>query len=407
MYEPWQELKQDIKIETVKEKKPTWGTKRYIGFVFLIIISCTMLGLGIGVGYVSFGSLRNGNNGLLDIQQQTTLRTVSLQPLTEPFNAGDISFVQVISDAKDSVVSISSTSIAGGMFGSREVTGAGSGFIFGMDDEFVYIATNKHVVSNAVTITVSLDDEKHVTARIVGYDRDMDTAVLAASISDIRDIGMPFAILPIGNSIEMRLGDPVVAIGNSMGHGQSVTQGIISVTSLQITVTEPGTGQRITLDVLQTDAAVNPGNSGGPLINERGEVIAIVTAKYRDFGVQGMGYAIPIDDIKHLLMEFMEQGIVRRTWIGIRQDIISESFSVHLNLPSAGSLVRFVVPGGPAYDAGMEEWDLIVRIGEHEVEDWDSFVFALNSFRPGDEAIFGIYRRGEFIELPLIFGALY
>ena len=406
MYEPWQELKQDIKIEHVEEKKLSFNAKKFAGLVCLIIIGCAMLGLGIGVGYAGFGNRGIAGGDIADIQQQTTFRTVSLQPLSEPFDAGDISFVDAISAARDAVVSISSTTITGGMF-SREATGAGSGFIFGFDEEFVYIATNKHVVSNARTITVSLDDEKHVAARIVGYDRDMDTAVLAVSRAALLEADMSFSVLPIGNSSEMRLGDPVVAMGNSMGHGQSVTQGIISVTNLQITVTEPSTGQRIRLDVLQTDAAVNPGNSGGPLINERGEVIAIVTAKYRDFGVQGMGYAIPIDDIKHLLMEFMAQGIVRRPWIGIGHNIISEALSVNLNLPSAGSLVTSVVPNSPACEAGIEEWDLIVRIGEHEIEDLDSFVVAINSFRPGDEAIFGIYRRNEFIELLLIFGASY
>ena len=403
MYEPWQELKQDIIVEPVKEEKPVFNTKNYIYIACLIIIGCAMLGLGIGVGYVGFGGRGNGHGTLVDIQQHT-LRTVLLQPLSEPFDAGDISFVQAIAEAKDAVVSISSTSI--GAF-SREATGAGSGFIFGIDEEFVYIATNKHVVSNARTITVSLDDEKHIVARIVGYNREMDTAVLAVSRRDFLEMDMPFSILPIGNSNEMRLGDPVVAIGNSMGHGQSVTQGIISVTNLRITVTDPSIGQRITLDVLQTDAAVNPGNSGGPLINERGEVIAIVTAKYRDFGVQGMGYAIPIDDIKHLIMEFMERGVVRTPWIGINHEVISEEMRINLNLPSIGSFVRGVLQGGPAYEAGIERWDLIVSIGEHEIKDWDSFVYALNSYRPGDTTVFGIYRRGEFIELSLTFGVFY
>ena len=182
MYEPWQELKQDIKIEPVKEKKPVTDSKKYISIACLIIISCAMLGLGIGVGY------SNNNGSQSNIQQQTTLRTVSLQPLNEPFYTGDISFVDVIIEAKDAVVSISTISNTGGMFGPREATGAGSGFIFGIDDEFVYIATNQHVVSNTTAITVSLDDENHIDAVIVGYDADMDTAVLAISRSDIMDI---------------------------------------------------------------------------------------------------------------------------------------------------------------------------------------------------------------------------
>ena len=402
MYEPWQELKQDIKIKPMKEDKSR--IKKYICIISLVLISCAMLGLGIGVGYSSFSN--NDNHNLSEIQQ-TNLSTILLQPLTQPFDAGDISFVDAIYSAKDSVVSISTVTTTGGMFGPREATGEGSGFIFGIDEEFVYIATNQHVVSNAITITASLDDERHLNAIVVGYDTDMDTAVLAVLRSDIAEMDISFSILPIGNSSEMRLGDPVVAIGNSMGNGQSVTQGIVSVTNLQITVTDPSIGQSIILDVLQTDAAVNPGNSGGPLINEHGEVIAIVTAKYRDIGVQGMGYAIPIDNIRHLLMEFMEQGISRRPWIGIRHDIISEEFKIHFNLPSTGILVRLVIPNSPAYEAGIEAWDLIFKIGEYEIDDLETFILAIDSFSPGDETILNIYRRGEIIELPFTFGAVY
>ena len=378
--------------------------KKYVFIVALILVSCVMLGLGIGIGYSNFWS--NDNDNISEIQQ-TNLSTILLQPLSEPFDTGDISFADAIYSAKDAVVSISAVTTTDGLFGSREVTGAGSGFIFGIDEEFIYIATNQHVVSNATTITASLDDEQHLNAVIVGYDIDMDTAVLAVSRSELVEMDISFSILPIGSSSEMRLGDPVIAIGNSMGHGQSVTQGIVSVTNLQITVADPAIGQSITLDVLQTDAAVNPGNSGGPLINEYGEVIAIVTAKYRDIGVHGMGYAIPTDNIKHLIMEFMEQGLSRRPWIGTRHDIISEEFRVNLNLPSTGILVRFVVPNGPADDAGIEAWDLIFKIGEYEIKDEESFTLALDSFDSGDETILGIYRRGEAIELQFVFGEVY
>jgi len=279
-----------------------------------------------------------------------------------------------------------------------ELQGAVSGFFFAHDDEYAFVATNQHVIANTASILVSIDDNYSVPARVIGAEPDYDLAVLAVSLIDLEEKGVPFILAELGCSDSMRMGDPVVAIGNAMGAGQTVTKGIISAVNLQITVFDQNANSSLTLNVFQTDAAVNHGNSGGPLINQHGEVVGIVTAKLFGQGIEGMGYVLPANDINDLMIELKELGSERHPWIGIHSHEINEEHRNMFGLPSTGLMIEVAVEDSPAYIAGIRARDLLVRFDGHDIESRLCLVYAMTDSRPGDEVIVGVYRIGEEIE---------
>ncbi|MCL2372349.1 MAG: trypsin-like peptidase domain-containing protein [Defluviitaleaceae bacterium] len=378
--------------------------RRPVGLIVLLVcLGFVTLGAGIGAGYAVTRYFAPQEEVVQPIQGYgvTTLRQ---NPEPIPINPQDPSFADVIPLVKPSVVSISVTGFTG--WGRQEAPGSGSGFIFYQDDEFVFIATNNHVIENANRIHVSIDDNESVAARVVGTDFYSDLAVLAVAKEELTEKGVPFVVASFGNSDRMRMGDLVVAIGNSMGEGQIVTMGIISATNMQITIDERGMPAPLTLDVLQTDAAVNRGNSGGPLINANGEIIGIVTAKLMGANIEGMGYAIPSNIAEELLHELMETGTVRMPFIGISHREIDAEMRHMFNLPSQGILILGVGPDTPAGEAGLQVHDLLVKFGEFEISSFDDLRTALQAYRPGDTVIFEIYRQLERMEVEITLGSV-
>jgi serine protease Do len=376
------------------------------GKIFLIILAFFIggatLGLGLGAGYtVTRHFLPQAE--VVDEAVETpeaAITTVRVNPLVVPINPQEPGFVDIIPEAKSAVVSIHVTAPSGRVGGRRDVPGSGSGFIFAEDSEYVFIATNNHVVENTNTILISLDDNENIPARVVGFDRASDVAVIAALRSELEEKDVPFTIARLGDSDILRMGDPVIAIGNAMGEGQTVTQGIISALSLNIEI--PDVRNRLNLNVLQTDAAVNRGNSGGPLVNQYGEVIGIVTAKLIGADIEGMGYALPINNVRHLLEDILETGSVRRTYIGFDPEDVSEFWRSLFNLPSTGVLVGDVRENSPAYTAEIQRGDLIVQFGNRRITSTTDWQNALDAARPGDEIILGIYRDGERIDISVV-----
>jgi serine protease Do len=356
-----------------------------------------MLGMGLGAGYaITQYMLPEPKISIEQLDSpDTTITTVRINPLVVPINPNEPCFVEIIPDAKASVVSINVTATTGR--NTREIPASGSGFIFAEDDEYIFIATNNHVIENTSSISISLDDTESVPARVVGYDRASDVAVIAASRADIKETGVRYTVARFGNSDELRMGDSVIAIGNAMGEGQTVTRGIISALSIKIEI--PDMRNRLSLDVLQTDAAVNRGNSGGPLVNQNGEVVGIVTAKLIGADIEGMGYALPANNVQGLLTDIMETGSVRRTYIGIHPEDVSEFIRDLFNLPSTGVLVQDVIENSPAEEAGIKRGDLIVQFGTRRISGTTELQASLNSARPGDEVTLGIYRDGERIQI--------
>ena len=384
----------------MNEQNTPRRTPKFFLFLLAVCLGGITMGLGLSAGYAVTRHFLPNETVITDAPAAAGITTVRVNPLVVPIDPAEPSFVDIIPYAQAAVVSIHVTSSTG-RGTARDVPGSGSGFVFAKDAEYAFIATNNHVIENTNTISVSLDDTDSVSARIVGYDRYSDVAVIAASLADLEEKGVPFKVASLGDSDKLRMGDSVIAIGNAMGEGQTVTRGIISALSLSIEI--PDRRNRLTLDVLQTDAAVNRGNSGGPLINQHGEVIGIVTAKLIGADIEGMGYALPINNVVDLLWDLKETGSVRQTFLGlINPEEISEFWKNLFNMPSTGVIVTEVAQNSPAYDGGLVRNDLIVQFNSIQISALDDLNAALTISRPGDEIELEIYRDGERMQITVV-----
>jgi len=381
--------------------------RKFLVSMLAITLGALFLGLGISAGYFTMRHFIAHLPAAPQVpQEEPAFNSVALEPIIIAIDPQTPDFTQVIAQVKDAVVSINVTAARRGGMAPDEHHGAGSGFFFAEDDEYVFVATNHHVIANTTSIMVSIDDNNNVPAHVIGAEPDYDLAVLAVLKTDLEEKGVPYVIAALGCSDAMRMGDSVVTIGNAMGAGQTVTKGIISAVNMQITVHDQNTGSSLTLNVLQTDAAVNHGNSGGPLVNQHGEVIGIVTAKLFGHGIEGMGYVLPTNNIRDLLIELKELGSERHPWIGIHSNEINEDIRDMFGLPSTGLLIELVVEGSPADIAELMARDLLVSFDGLEIGSRLDLANAMTYTRPGDEVVLGVYRNGEYMELTVVLGSV-
>ena len=274
----------------------------------------------------------------------------------------------VIAKVRPSVVAINTKvpgmNIFGGTFTQE---GAGSGWIL---DSSGLIVTNNHVVEGAKIITVTLEDGRNFPADTVRTDTVSDLAVLKITADNL-----PKA-LKVGDSSTMRVGDWVIAIGNSLGQGISATKGIVSAKGVSVSADN---GETL-YDLIQTDAAINPGNSGGPLVNLAGEVIGINSIKVAQVGVEGMGYAISSQVAVPIINELINQGYVTRPWMGVGSYTVDETVYLRYQLPvDKGVLITKVAKGAPADVAGIKTGDIIVKIAGQDVASVDEFTKVIRS----------------------------
>ena len=243
------------------------------------------------------------------------------------------------------------------------VQGVGSGIII---DTRGHVLTNNHVIDRSDTLRVTFGDSKQVNAKVVGKDKETDLAVVRAELDDIDSNGKDeIKLLPanFGNSDELKVGQIVMALGNPFGltGGPTITAGIISSLNRNVQFDNG------ILELVQTDAAINPGNSGGPLINTKGEVVAINTAKI-PYG-QGIGFAVPINTVKAVLTDLIENGHVMRPWLGISTVKLNAKISSYYSLPLMhGALIVDVEPFGPADNAGLRRGDIIEEINGNKID---------------------------------------
>ncbi len=282
-------------------------------------------------------------------------------------------FVSVIARARPSVVAIntevSGISIFGGEFTQE---GAGSGWIL---DSSGLIVTNTHVVQGARNISVTLDDGRNFRADMVRTDPVSDLAVLKINAPDL-----PQA-LPVGDSSRLKVGEWVIAIGNSLGQGISVTKGIVSALDVSISTETSET----LYDLIQTDAAINPGNSGGPLINMAGEVVGINSVKVAQIGVEGMGYAISSHLAMPIINELVTNGYVSRPWLGVGLYTVNGTVVMRYRLAvDKGVLITETVRGAPADNAGIRAGDVITAVDGKPVSTRDELVRTIRSYKIGD-----------------------
>ena len=392
----------------------------------------------------NFAADRFLNTGKSSVQIKTT-DSVDLQETASDDSTAD----KVLSDSENgtvaavaqasmpSVVAITTVSVQEipSFFGysSRQYKSAstGSGIIVGDNDDELLIATNNHVVDGATTLSVcfigddvanaetetvnagdngDLNVEDAVSAKIKGTDADNDLAVVAVKKSDIpEDTLNQIKIAQIGSSDDLAVGQQVVAIGNALGYGQSVTSGWISALNRTISTDD---GMNST-GLIQTDAAINPGNSGGALLNMKGELIGINSAKYADSAVEGMGYAIPISKAKPILEELMNRETrekvdsSKKGYLGVSLASLTTEAIEMYNMPT-GAFVRNVEDDSPAQEAGICKGDIIVKFDGQKVSDGDDLLDKLQYYKSGEkiEAVIARATNGEYEEntIELILG---
>ena len=323
---------------------------------------------------------------------------------------GNLDVSEIASEALPSIVSITTKSVQEvqnyfgmyGMYGyapqqqEQEVEGSGSGIIVGKNDDELLIATNYHVVEGADTLSVAFTDGNAVEASVKGFDEERDLAVVSVSLDDVEDDTMDaISIANIGSSDDLKVGEQVVAIGNALGYGQSVTTGIVSAKNRRMdsdnnTVTDGSDDSSDGVNLIQTDAAINPGNSGGALLNMEGEVVGINSAKLASTEVEGMGYAIAISDVTDILQNLMnetsrdklddsEHGV-----LGIEGSSVSSEAVQMYGIP-AGVFVKKVTEGGAADKAGLKANSVITEFNGKTVSSIDQLIEYLSYYEPDEE----------------------
>ena len=319
---------------------------------------------------------------------------------------GSLDVSDIVEETMPSIVSITTKSVEEvqsyyGMFGQygayspeqREVQGSGSGIIIGKNDTELLIATNYHVVDGAETLSVGFCDSTACEAKVKGYDSEKDLAVVAVSLDDIdSDTMNAISIATIGNSDNLKVGEQVVAIGNALGYGQSVTTGIVSAKNRQLnsddTVGDYDSDSNSATNLIQTDAAINPGNSGGALLNMNGEVVGINSAKLASTAVEGIGYAIAISDVTDTLESLMNEEtrdkVDNHGVLGITVKSVDSAVSEAYGVPE-GVLVRDVTEGGAADEAGIEAKSIITKFAGKVVTTKEQLVDFLSYYEPGED----------------------
>ncbi len=337
----------------------------------------------------------NDINSDEDKKDDFSIPTTSLSN-SNSYGSMDVS--DIVKTAMPSVVSINVTAVSEYSFwyyGSQEYEseGSGSGIIIGKNDTELLIVTNNHVVEGAKTVNVCFVDGKSYDAVVKGTDSDNDVAIVVVKLADLsKDTFSEIEIAKLGNSDEISVGEQVVAIGNALGYGQSVTTGIVSAKDRVVSTN--------TTPLIQTDAAINPGNSGGALLNMKGEVIGINSSKYMSTEVEGMGYAIPVSKIESILDNLMnrktrelveDEG--KRGYLGITCSTAGSTTSQYYNIYGSmedavdtpkGVYVNEVTKGSPAYKAGLKEGNIITAFDGQTVSKADDLTSLLQYYEAGE-----------------------
>lgn len=350
-----------------------------------------------GVSYV--GTKAISNSSTASAKLSTTTSGGAKQ--TSSGDAKDLTDVSsVVDEVMPSIVAITNTGTVtyNSFFGkkSQQSQSCGSGIIVSEDDDYLYIATNNHVVADSEELTVQFDDDSVVKAEIRGTDPDDDLAVVRVKKSDLgKDTYSNIKIATIGDSDSVAVGSPAIAIGNALGYGQSVTTGIVSALNRTVTTQDSQTGETVTNNnLIQTDAAINPGNSGGALLNENGEVIGINSVKYSSTDVEGIGYAIPMSVAKPIIESLIQDGKYtneNQAYLGIKGGDVSSEM-VAYGFPQ-GVYVSSVSAGSGAANAGLQEGDIITAVDSTKISTMTELQSALKSYKAGDKVTLTVARQ--------------
>ena len=364
-----------------------------LALMFGVVSSATFLTTNyVGTKVLKLGTTQKSTS------TTSTSAVTSNASLTKTSSVVTSDVSSVVENVMPSIVSITNMSVqeVQNYFGGtskQESESAGTGIIISQNDSELLVVTNNHVVAGSDTLTVTFADGNSVEANTKGTDSEYDVAVVAVPLDSIsEDTKKAISVATLGDSTELKVGEPAIAIGNALGYGQSVTTGVISALNRSVSETDQTTGETTesSVKLIQTDAAINPGNSGGALVNASGEVIGINSSKLVGDSVEGVGYAIPISDVSDLIENLMNQETKTKVAeadqgaIGIKGMSVSTEYSQQLNMPE-GVYVSEVTKGGGAEKAGMTRGCIITGINGTTVSSMDDLQEQLQYYAKGDE----------------------
>ena len=374
-----------------EEHKPGFFRRTWVK-VTALLLACAVVGGAAGYGGAALAG--GSHAGEATIQESgrkpvtVQVKTVNGHTKMEPN--------EVYASTVNSAVSINCSATSTNIFGqTTQSASSGSGFIITQDG---YVVTNHHVISGASSIQVTLYNGDTYDATLVGSDSDYDVAVLKINAEGLQPV-------TLGDSADVNVGDTVLAIGNPLGELTfSMSQGIVSSCNRAINV--DGTP----FNMIQVDCSINPGNSGGPLMNLYGEVVGIVSAKYSSYSsttVEGLGFAIPISDVKSIITDIMENGAVTdKAYMAITVGTMTSQMAAQYNIDiTQGVFVYSVVEGGAGDKAGLRLGDVITKMGDTDLTSRQDMSNAMKSYRAGDTVTLTVYRGGQYITTDLTFDA--
>ncbi len=390
------------------EKRPEKKERKHTGRKWLLCICMAIV----------FGVVASSAYQVSTYMWKTVLGNMANETITSGGQIDSTSEIKtntnvstIISDVADvsekvmpSVVSITNMSVQqvqDWFFGTyeQEQQSSGSGIIIGQNDNELLIVTNNHVVENSKTLTVTFIDDASVEAQIKGTDSDIDLAIISVPLKDIKqETKDKIKTATLGDSDTLRVGEPTIAIGNALGYGQSVTNGIVSALDREI--------DGFDTKLIQTNAAINPGNSGGALLNANGDVIGINTVKVSADAVEGMGYAIPISDVSDILDQLMNRQTrtkvaeARRGYLGIEGTTVDSDMSEVYNVPE-GVFIRTILEGGAAEKAGLNKGTVITKLDGTSVDSIEELKEELEYYAIGEKVTLTVLIPqvdGEYLE---------
>ena len=381
-------------VEQPKKPHKKNGGKKGVALALV----CALLGGGMGVGGGFLGaSLARGDlpqtvvsgDGVSTVMQG--VRETSVLQIQQIDSSKELTAAEVYAANVNSTVGIVTSAVTTNFWGQQtQSAAAGSGFIFTDDG---YIITNYHVIEGANTVTVSTYDGTQYDAKIIGYDESNDVAVLKVEAEGLTPV-------VIGSSSKLNVGDNVVAIGNPLGELTfSLTAGAVSALNRDVTMSSGSTQE-----LIQTDCAINSGNSGGALFNMYGEVVGITNAKYSGSSGSGasidnIGFAIPMDDVYNIITSIIEKGYIEKPYIGVSVISVSDETQKY-GLPQ-GAAVQSLTDDGPAKAAGLQVNDIITKVNDTEITSSNDLVKTIGACKPGDRITLTVYRQGQTMEISL------
>ncbi len=389
-------------IKPQKEKrKMDAGFKKFVAAVCIAsVVGGSSIGFGMGVGtpvanrYVLpaitnlFAKDQPDNGSQSNDPAQFAFKNSQNQEIQ--LMGSDSTVASIVKQVEPSVVNISSTVVTNYFNKAFEQPASGSGIIFYQTSDKVYIVTNNHVIDGAKKVSISISGLEQVSANLVGKDAQADLAVIAVKKSDLQAAGISsVTVAKFGDSDKLEVGEMAIAIGNAMGEGKTATLGIVSSKNKKVNI------EGVDFTVLQTDAAINPGNSGGPLVNSKGEVIGINTAKLSESAVEGFGFSIQSNIAKPIIEQLIQQGSVKRPYLGIVGQNITKDIAEAYSIPSLGVFVTEIMEGSSAAEAGLAANDIITSFDGVAITTMENLSNEIKKHKVGDAVEVKILRDGK------------